>query len=127
MHRPTAGRWCTRPSSDLVITPLRSVTGDSGLTRALQAWRAADADQQTKWAGAYSDALAAAPDGDPAKVAVGDYGPVPALASRFLTLAASESLEGLLTTRTNRGGHGPGGPLTAPMSNATCMTPSASP
>jgi hypothetical protein len=87
-------------ANDLVITPLRSVTGDSGLTRALQAWQAADADQQTKWAGAYSDALTAAPDGDPAKVKPGDYGPVPALASRFLTLAASGSLEGLLTTRT---------------------------
>ena len=34
------------------------------------------------WASAYADALAKAPDGDPAKVATGDYGPVPALISR---------------------------------------------
>ena len=43
-------------------------------------WQAASADQQTEWASAYSDALAAAPDGDPAQVKSGDYGPVPALA-----------------------------------------------
>ena len=40
------------------------------------------ADQQrTAWATAYADALAQAPDGDPAAVAAGDYGPVPALAA----------------------------------------------
>jgi hypothetical protein len=87
-------------ANDLVITPLRSVGGDIVLTGALVAWQAASADQQTKWAGAYSDALAAAPDGDPHKVKPGDYGPVPILANRFLRLAASGSLEGLLTTRT---------------------------
>ena len=41
------------------------------------------ADQQAKWAGDYSDALAAAPDGDPAKVKPGDYGPVPTLANEL--------------------------------------------
>jgi hypothetical protein len=76
------------------------LTGTGTLTGALLAWQAASADQQTKWAGAYSDALAAAPDGDPHKVKPGDYGPVPILANRFLRLAASGSLEGLLTTRT---------------------------
>ncbi len=84
-------------ANDLVITPLRTVTGDAGLTSALQAWQAATPDQQTTWATAYSDALAQAPDGDPAKVVAGDYGPVPILADRFLTLARSGALEGLLT------------------------------
>ena len=83
---------------DLVLAPLGTVAGDSALTAALSTWTAADADQQTKWAGAYSDALAAVPDGDPGKVKPGDYGPVPTLAGRFLTLAASGGLEGLLTT-----------------------------
>jgi hypothetical protein len=85
-------------ANDLVISPLRSVSGDNALSAALQAWQAAGADQQTKWATDYSDALAAAPDGDPAQVAAGDYGPVPVLAKGLLNLARSGSLEGLLTT-----------------------------
>ena len=87
-------------ANDLVITPLRSIAGDAALTTALTAWQAAGADQQTKWATDYSDALAAAPDGDPAKVKASDYGPVPVLTGRLLTLASSGSLEGLLTTGT---------------------------
>jgi hypothetical protein len=86
-------------ADDLVLAPLRTVAGDAALTNALRSWQAASADQQTSWATAYGDALTAAPDGDPAKVAAGDYGPVPTLAGRFLTLAGSGSLEGLLTTR----------------------------
>jgi hypothetical protein len=85
-------------ANDLVIGPLSTVTGHAALTSALQACRSASADQQTKWAGAYSDALAAAPDSDPSKVKPGDYGPVPVLAARFLTLARSGGLEGLLTS-----------------------------
>jgi hypothetical protein len=85
-------------ANDLVISPLRSVSGDSALSAALQAWQTAGADQQTKWATDYADALAAAPDGDPAQVAAGDYGPVPVLAQGLLTLARGGSLEGLLTT-----------------------------
>jgi hypothetical protein len=86
-------------ANDLVIAPLGTVTGDSALTSALNTWRSADADQQTKWASEYSDALAAAPDGNPSQVKPGDYGPVPLLATRFLTLARSGGLEGLLTSR----------------------------
>jgi hypothetical protein len=86
-------------ANDLVITPLSTVTGDRALTSALQTWRSARADQQAKWAGDYSDALAAAPDSDPSQVKPGDYGPVPVLAARFLTLVRSGGLEGLLTSR----------------------------
>jgi hypothetical protein len=85
-------------ANDLVITPLSTVTGNPDLTAKLQTWRTATADQQTTWALAYSDALAAAPDGDPAKVASGDYGPVPVIATGFLALARSGGLEGLLTS-----------------------------
>jgi hypothetical protein len=85
-------------ANDLVVTPLLSVRGDAALTAALATWRAADATQQTDWATAYADALEAA-DGDPAKVEAGDYGPVPALSAALLRLAASGSLEGLLTTK----------------------------
>ena len=85
-------------ANDLVITPLSTITGNPDLAAALQTWRAATADQQTTWAGAYSDALAAAPDGDPTKVASGDYGPVPVIATGFLALARSGGLEGLLAS-----------------------------
>jgi hypothetical protein len=85
-------------ANDLVIGPLRTVSGDRPLTAALKTWDQASADNQTKWAGAYADALAAVSDGNPAKVAKGDYGPVPVLAGSFLTLAGTGSLEGLLTT-----------------------------
>jgi hypothetical protein len=85
-------------ANDLVITPLSTVTDNPDLTAKLQAWRTATPGQQTTWALAYSDALAAAPDGDPAKVASGDYGPVPVIATGFLALARSGGLEGLLTS-----------------------------
>lgn len=83
---------------DLVLGPLSTVTGNPKLATALTTWRSASSDQQTKWASDYADALTAAPDGDPAKVAAGSYGPVPVLASSFLTLAGSGGLEGLLTS-----------------------------
>jgi hypothetical protein len=85
-------------ANEFVIDPLKSLTGDAAVATAITTWQGASADQQTKWAGDYSDALTAAPDGDPAKVATGDYGPVPVLAKGELTLAASGSLEGLLTS-----------------------------
>jgi hypothetical protein len=85
-------------ANDLVIAPLRSISGEATLTKALAAWTGSSGTQQTTWAGHYADALAAVSDGNPAKVAKGDYGPVPALSARYLTLAGSGSLEGLLTT-----------------------------
>ncbi len=84
--------------NDLVIKPLASVSGDTALASALEVWGSATDLQRSTWAGHYADALAAAPAGDPAKVAPGVYGPVPVLAAKFLTLAGSGSLEGLLTT-----------------------------
>jgi hypothetical protein len=84
-------------AKDLVIKPLRSVHGDAALTRALRAWQAAKATRRTTWATTYSDALAAAPNGDPAQVkADPSYGPVPVLAEKFRALAASGGLESLL-------------------------------
>jgi hypothetical protein len=88
-------------AQDLVLTPLAGVTDNSKLTDALAAWQSAAADQQTQWATDYSDALAKAPDGDPASVATGDYGPVPAIAAGFLTFAQTGGLEGALTSSGN--------------------------
>src|SRR4249919_2191366 len=70
-------------SADLVLQPLGSVR-DPNVQRALAQWQGASAQQQTAWATAYSDALAKAPDGDPTKVAAGDYGPVPMLSLGLL-------------------------------------------
>ena len=85
-------------AEDLVLTPLRkSSANDALLQQALRLWDAAPATQQVKWATAYGDALAAAPDGNPAAVKPGSYGPVPLLASRLLALARSGGLENMLT------------------------------
>ncbi|MEO9137575.1 MAG: hypothetical protein ABI345_00760 [Jatrophihabitans sp.] len=83
---------------DLVLAPLHTVSGDAALTAALTTYQGASPAQEAKWANAYADALAAVPDGNPAKVKAGSYGPVPVLAGRFLNLASSGGLEGVLTT-----------------------------
>ena len=81
-----------------MITPLSQQANRPVLRAALARWNAASPDQRTAWATAYGDALAKAPDGDPARVASGDYGPVPQLAASFLTMARSGGLEATLTS-----------------------------
>jgi len=88
-------------SASLILRPLSNLSGDPALTTALSTWKTATPDQQTKWATAYSDALGKAPGNDPAKVAAGDYGPVPALSTAFLALATTGGLEGALTSSGN--------------------------
>ena len=82
-------------ATDFVLDPLATST-DPTVTTALAQYRAATPDQQQAWATAYGDALAKAPDGDPAQVAAGDYGPVPALATGLLAMAKKGALDGLL-------------------------------
>lgn len=112
-HTPGAGqklgplqlqRWAgvhyrINPSEDFVLRPLRTAPHDAALAGALRVYAGAGTDQQQKWAGAYTDALAKAPDGDPGKVAAGDYGPVPLLTSRLLDLAQSGGLDGALLSQ----------------------------
>jgi hypothetical protein len=83
---------------DFVVRPLSGVPGDAALTSALQQWRAASADQQQTWASAYDDALAKV-DGDAGKAAPGDYGPVPVMLGRLLTMAQSGGLDGALLSQ----------------------------
>jgi len=85
-------------ADDLVLSPLETIRGDHSLTAALWQWRKGSAAQQGTWAGTYGAALAAAKNGNPSKVPTGQYGPVPVLAKKFLALARSGALEGLLTT-----------------------------
>jgi hypothetical protein len=81
---------------EFVLTPLASVPNDPTLTNALAVYNTAPATQQQKWASNYADALSKAPNGNPAAVAAGDYGPVPVLTSRLLDLAQSGGLDGAL-------------------------------
>ena len=83
---------------DLVLVPLSRAPGGAALTGALSGWTNATSEQQVAWATAYGEALAAAPDGSPAQVKPGDYGPVPALTQSFLGLARSGGLEGMLAS-----------------------------
>jgi hypothetical protein len=94
-------------SASLVLGPLSTVANNPELAAALSRWNAAAPDQRTKWAAHYGDAVgtpatddqpATGAGGDTAKVAAGDYGPVPALSAAFLTLAQSGGLEGSLTS-----------------------------
>ena len=97
-------------SADLVLGPLGQVANDPKLTAALAQWNNTPDDKRTKWASDYSDAIgtpasddapATGAGGDPSKVAPGDYGPVPELASAFLNLARGGGLEGALTSSGN--------------------------
>jgi len=92
---------------DLVTAPL---SVQSNPPSELAQWNNASPDQQAAWATAYSDALTAAypPDTrageanfDATKVAAGDYGPVPALATGLLTMAQTGALDGAIQ---NEGG-----------------------
>jgi hypothetical protein len=83
-------------AQDFVLGPLSRVTGDPGLTAALQQYRSATDAQRQAWASGYADALDKAPDNDPAKVTTGDYGPVPVLTGHLLDLARSGGLDGQL-------------------------------
>jgi hypothetical protein len=82
-----------------VIGPLGSLPPTPELSSALSVWHGASADQQAKWAGAYSDAIAAAPDGDYTKVAAGDYGPVPVLTAAALEAAQQGALDGAVQSQ----------------------------
>ncbi|MGN6608977.1 MAG: hypothetical protein ACTHMS_18440 [Jatrophihabitans sp.] len=84
------------PAEQLVVVPLAARSADPAVQAAVKAWRAASPDRQNTWATQYADALAKAPDGAPDRVAAGDYGPVPRLASGLLQLARSGGLDGAL-------------------------------
>jgi hypothetical protein len=72
-------------ANDFVVTPLSTLTDHPDVMSAVARWKAAGADQQSRWATGYADALTAA-DNDPAKV-TGDFGPVPAMTAALLGMA----------------------------------------
>ena len=79
-----------------VLGPLSSLpTPPSGVAT----WKAASADQRTAWTDAYAKALDKAKNHDPANVAAGDYGPVPAMMRTLLTMARQGSLDSVISTQ----------------------------
>jgi hypothetical protein len=81
-----------------VLQPLKYASyGNTELGTALSQWDSANADQQTAWLKAYSDALGKATVKD-GKVAVadGDYGPLPVMMNNLLGVAQTGGLDGLL-------------------------------
>lgn len=99
LQRAAGVRIPVDTAEDFVLRPLHQAPGPAEVSAALTAWAAAPADRQQAWTSAYSDALGKAPDGDPAKVAPGDYGPVPVLTGRLLALAQAGALDGQLQTQ----------------------------
>ena len=87
------------PATDFVLRPLQAAPAGADLQAALAQWNGATAAQRQAWASAYDDAVAKAPDGDPAKVASGDYGPVPVMLAGLLALAKSGGLDGALLSQ----------------------------
>ena len=85
-------------SADLVLQPLRGVTGDPALATALRRWDALSSADRTRLATTYAQALAKAPGGNPALVPSGPGDPVPVLSASFLRLAEAGGLEGALTS-----------------------------
>jgi hypothetical protein len=84
--------------NDFVINPLKQAASNDGtLNNAISTWHGASADQQGKWHDAYATALQKATvEKGQVKVAAGDYGPVPQMLNRLLSLAQAGALDGLL-------------------------------
>jgi hypothetical protein len=83
-------------AEDLVIHPLSTLPNPP---KEIATWTTASDSQRTAWTAAYTKALEKAPDNDPAKVADGSYGPVPALTGGLLSMAKQGSLDGVLQSR----------------------------
>jgi hypothetical protein len=89
-----------KTGQDLVLAPLRTITGRPDLQDAVSRYEAASAKQQTAWTTAYTDALAKAKANADGTITVppGDYGPVPVLMDELLAFAQSGGLDGALLT-----------------------------
>ncbi|WP_241975828.1 MULTISPECIES: hypothetical protein [Cryobacterium] len=83
-------------ATDLVTGPLSTLNDPPA---GLAIWDSASDTQRGDWATAYTDALAKAPDNDPARVAGGSYGPVPELTGALLTMAQQGALDGVLQAK----------------------------
>jgi hypothetical protein len=87
-------------AQDFVLAPLRSITGQPALQRAISTYEAAPAKTQTTWTSAYETALAKASTtpSDTVSIKTGNYGPLPTMMGSLLTFAQSGGLDGALLT-----------------------------
>ena len=88
------------PMTDFVLGPLAAASPhDTAVQGAVSTFNSASSDQQQHWVAAYTKALDTAKvSGDTVTVPSGDYGPVPMLMHRMLSLALSGGLDALLLT-----------------------------
>jgi hypothetical protein len=84
--------------NDFVISPLSTQVLSTEIASALAEWKSAPDNQKLAWATSYDDAITAV-EGDLAKVASGDYGPVPALATGLTAMAKSGGLDAALLSQ----------------------------
>ena len=84
--------------NDFVITPLTTQVQSPEVSSALSTWNAATEKEKSGWATSYDDAITKA-DGDLAKVAAGNYGPVPALAKGLTDMAKAGALDAVLLSQ----------------------------
>ena len=87
-------------AQDFVLAPLRSLTNQPALQKAVSTYEAAPAKTQTGWTSAYETALAKASATPSGAIAVkaGSYGPLPRMMGSLLTFAQSGGLDGALLT-----------------------------
>ncbi|MDE3132272.1 MAG: hypothetical protein KGL16_14070, partial [Acidobacteriota bacterium] len=87
-------------ANDYVIDPLRSISGNPTLQRAVTTYRAAPAKTQAAWTTAYGNALAKAPNTSTGieSLAKAGFGPVPTMMDGLLSLAQNGGLDGALLT-----------------------------
>ncbi|MEI6866864.1 MAG: hypothetical protein WCK62_00035 [Actinomycetes bacterium] len=84
-------------AKDFVVRPL-TILPDNATQTAVSAWNVGSADQQTKWATAYGDALAKSPKALSLPDTNNSYGPVPTMITSLLGMAINGALDGALTT-----------------------------
>ena len=84
--------------NQFVIQPLQQASaGDTELVDALKAFGGASDSQRSSWLDAYSKALGdATVQNDKVVVKTGDYGPLPVMTDRLLSVARSGGMDGLL-------------------------------
>ncbi len=84
--------------NDFVISPLSTQVLSTEISTALAEWKSAPETQKLSWATSYDEAITAV-EGDLTKVASGEYGPVPALATGLTAMAKSGGLDAALLSQ----------------------------
>jgi hypothetical protein len=87
-------------AEDFVLAPLRSLSGQPALQKAISTYQAAPAKTQSGWTTAYETALGKGTVTANGSISVkpGSYGPVPTMMSSLLRFAQSGGLDGALLT-----------------------------